>query len=356
MNIYMKIIYAILLPALALLCLGCAAPVSALAEREAAGPTPAALLAHYPVAAPSPTPLPTPEPAPQPTAPYTIAWISDTQHYSMDHPDTFAAMTAFLRDSARRMNLSYIVHTGDIVGSRRSEEQWQNAVRAMSSIAHLPAGVCAGNHDVGSKVDYAYYARYFGENQVSYRECYGGSFQDNRGHYDLIQAGNSRLLFLYMGYSVTDEGIAWMREVIEAHPDRAVIICTHAYFDTNLSLLSDGERIHDEIAVKYPNVYMVLSGHRYNVACVPEELDDDGDGVPDRTLYQMICNYQAAGTEGGGGYMMFFEIHEAEGFINCYTYSPVLKDYVYFDDISPRHGYYPNAPESERFTIPVPWQ
>ena len=309
-----------------------------------------------PAAAPASTPLPTPEPTPEPPKVYTIAWISDTQHYSREFPDTFYAMTEYLKEAREELNLQYVIHTGDIVASATKEAQWQVAKEAMANIAHIPAGVCAGNHDVrGSKKNYSYYYEHFGEDRCSYRLCYGESFQDNRGHYDLMDIEGSRLMFLYMGYGVEQEGIDWMKKVIEEHPDRAVIICTHAYFDTNLSLLEDGRLIKEEIVEKYPNVYMVLGGHRYNVARVPEEMDDDGDGNPDRTVQQMICNYQAADDDGGRGYMMFFEVDEALGEIRGYTYSPVMDDYAHFDQ-SRHRKYYRHAPENELFVMDIPWE
>lgn len=309
-----------------------------------------------PEVTPAPTPMPTPEPTPEPPEVYTIAWMSDTQHYSSSFPDTFYAMTEYLKEAREELNLKYVIHTGDIVASSTKEKQWQVAKEAMKNIAHIPTGVCAGNHDVGgSKANYSYYYEYFGESECSYRTCYGESFQDNRGHYDLIDVEGSKLLFLYMGYSVEQEGIEWMKDVIQRHPDRAVIICTHAYLDTNLSLLGDGRLIKEEIVEKYPNVCMVLGGHRYNVARVPEEIDDDGDGTPDRTVQQMICNYQAADSGGGSGYMMFFEVDEALGEIRGYTYSPVTDDYAHFDE-KPHKKYYKHAPENEMFVIDIPWE
>ena len=177
----------------------------------------------------------------EPESRYTIAWMSDTQHYSNRFPDIFYAMTAYLRDAEKELNLKYVAHTGDLINNYGSERQWENAVRAMASIANIPAGVCAGNHDV--KHDDALYdnfSRYFGEKQSDYRECYGGSFQDNRGHYDLIDAGSTRYLFIYMGYHVEQDGIEWIKSVLEQYPDRVAVLCTHAYFDTDLTLLADG--------------------------------------------------------------------------------------------------------------------
>ena len=312
--------------------------------------------APEPAVTPAPTPKPTPAPTPEPPEVYTIAWMSDTQHYSRQFPETFLAMTEYLSDAREELNLKYVIHTGDIVASGTKESEWKLAKEAMNKIAHIPVGVCAGNHDVkGNKAEYKYYQEYFGEDECSYRICYGGSFQDNRGHYDLIDAEGSKLLFLFMGFSIEQEGIDWMKRVIEQYPDRAVIICTHTYFDTNLSLLADGRLIREEIVEKYPNVYMVLGGHRYNVARVPEEFDDDGDGIPDRTVQQMICNYQSADSDGGRGYMMFFEVDEAKGEIRGYTYSPVMDDYAHFDDRE-HHKYYKHAPENELFVIDIPWE
>ena len=199
-----------------------------------------------PPAAPAPTAAV--EPMQEPESRYTIAWMSDTQHYSNRFPDIFYAMTAYLRDAEKELNLKYVAHTGDIINNYGSERQWENAVRAMASIANIPAGVCAGNHDV--KHDDALYdnfSRYFGEKQVSYRECYGGSFQDNRGHYDLIDAGSTRYLFIYMGYHVEQDGIEWIKSVLEQYPDRVAVLCTHAYFDTDLTLLADGRLLKEEI-------------------------------------------------------------------------------------------------------------
>jgi len=303
----------------------------------------------------TPTPMPTPEPTPEPVEPYTFAWMSDTQHYSRSFPDTFLAMTQYLSDNEEALNLEYVIHTGDIVASSSKEYQWELAAEAMDKIAHIPAGWCAGNHDVSSKINYKNYSLYFGEDQSDYRECYGGSYRDNRGHYDLIDAGSSSFIFLYMGYSVEQDGIDWMRAVLDQYPHRTAIICTHAYFDTNLDILSDGQMIQ-EVIEDYPNVCMVLCGHRYNVAEETAWYDDDGDGTPERPVYQLICNYQSAGSDGGSGYMMFMKVDEEKGTIDFYTYSPVTDDYVYFDDHSTSKGRYRNAPESEMFTLEIPWE
>ena len=54
--------------------------------------------------------------------------------------------------------------------------------------------------------------------------------------------------------------------------------------------------------------------------------------------------------------MMLFGIDEAAGLIHCKTYSPLLDDYVLFDDIPKEKGRYGGAPEYEDITLKIPWR
>ena len=116
-----------------------------------------------------------------------------------------------------------------------------------------------------------------------------------------------------------------------------------------------GRALQKAVLAQCPNVYLVLSGHRYNVAAVPVSFDDDGDGTADRTVYQMIANYQAAGSEGGSGYMRFLQIDEAAGELRAYSYSPYLEDYRYWDEPGTENEKSPVDPANEEITLPLPW-
>lgn len=309
-----------------------------------------------PRATPAPTPTPVPDALTAREGAYTIAWLSDTQYYSKKWPDTFYAMTAFLRDEEQRMDLRYFVHTGDLVHNYDEEEQWEAAVRAMASLTRIPGGVLAGNHDVrGSTGDYTCFSAYFGENQFSFKPCYGESYEDNRGHYDLWEAGNTRYVFVYMGYAPDKKALAWVRSVFDRFPGRVGVLCLHDYLKTDLTLSEQGRPFYEQVVSKCPNVYLVLCGHRYNIACVPALFDDDGDGSPDRTVYQMIGNYQAAGEEGGSGYLRFLQIDEAKGEMRVYSYSPLLADYVYYDEPERKAEKYAADPAGEYQQVPLPW-
>ncbi len=304
-----------------------------------------------------PTPVALPDPLRAENGAYTIAWITDTQHYSREYPETFYAMTRFLQDNRNRMNLGYVAHTGDLVHHYDDEAQWDVAVRAMQTIADIPGGVLAGNHDVGtSRGDFTYYKKYFGEASQSSRACYGESYQDNRCHYDLVQLGDTKYLFVYASYEPDGDCIHWVNETLARYPERIGVLCVHDYFKNDLTLSDSGKALYKKVVRSNPNLYLVLCGHRYQVGYVEDTFDDDGDGNVERRVYQIMANYQAAGDVGGSGYLRLMQVDETAGVIRNYTYSPVLDDYTYFDQPEALEEKYASDPSQEEFILPIPWR
>lgn len=295
---------------------------------------------------------------------YSFAWFSDTQHYCRQNNGVFECMTEFLKNTREELDLRYVVFTGDFVHNFDNEDEWAVADRAMHTIDELPHGALAGNHDVGTSadgVDYTYYEKYFGAERYAGRAWFGGNDRNNRSHYDLIDCGDTGYLFVYIGYPADARSVEWAKTVFDSHPERVGILCAHSYFNTDLSLSDDGVMLKEHLVDKCPNLYMVLCGHRYNSAVVPYSVDDDRDGSPDRTVLQMISNYQAIGPSsapvrtGGDGYIRLLEIDETAGTLKYKTYSPLLDDYSYFDDPEHRKEKYAFGPESEQGEIRLPW-
>ena len=313
---------------------------------------------------PEPTAEPTPEPTAEPTAApryivadgvYTIAWMSDPQHYSKKFPEYYYSMTSFLRDHRDEMQLSYIINTGDLVHNTDLDSEWDVADRAQAMIDDIPNGVLAGNHDVLDPIGYKTFCARFGEKRYRGKPWYGGSFENNRGHYDLITIGQTDYLFVYMGFGPTKKAIQWVYDVFRNYPDRVGVLCLHDYYTKTQTLSEDGKRWHDQVVKKTPNLYMVLCGHKYGSYCFPESFDDDRDGREDRTVYQMLFNYQASLFDGGGGYLRLLQINETEGTMHALTYSPVFDDFNRFDDPNNREEYYPFDEKNEEYTLPLPW-
>lgn len=264
---------------------------------------------------------------------YTFAWMSDTQYYAESYPHIFDKQTAWIKNNQKQLNIKYVFHTGDIVDDSADIRQWKNADRSMSVLdkSGIPYGVLAGNHDVGHKDgSYRAFGKYFGSHRFDKKLHYGGSYKNNRGHYDLISSNGNDYIMLYMGWGITDEDIAWMNQVLKKHPDRMAVLAFHEYLLVSGNRSPIGEKIFKKVVKPNPNVVMVLSGHYHSAMRKTDELDDDGDGKPDRLVHQMLADYQG-GPEGGQGYLRLLQFDQANDMVHVSTYSPHLQDKNYYD-------------------------
>lgn len=264
---------------------------------------------------------------------FSFVWMSDTQYYSASYPWIYEGNTKWIVDHQEDMNIKYVIHTGDIVDNAEQAYQWDNAEKAMKTLddSKIPYGVLAGNHDVSHQSgDYSHYYAHYGEDRFTVQPTYGGSYKNNRGHYDLISAGGVDFIIVYMGWGVTDEDIDWMNEVVADHPDRKAILAFHEYMLVSNNRAPIADKIFERVVVPNKNVIMTLSGHYHDAETLVDKLDDNGDGVADREVYQILADYQGA-EEGGLGYIRLMQFDIQNNQVHMKTYSPYLDDYNYYD-------------------------
>ncbi|MBU7316212.1 S-layer homology domain-containing protein [Paenibacillus oleatilyticus] len=264
---------------------------------------------------------------------FSFLWMSDTQYYSESYPEIYRRNVQWIAENQDAMKIKYVVHTGDIVDEADKEYQWIEADRNMKVLedAKVPYGVLAGNHDVSHQLsDYTQYWKYFGEDRFKKQPTFGGSYQNNRGHYDLVSAGGNDFIFVYMGWNIGDAEIQWMDEVLKQYPDRRAILNFHEFLLVSGNRAPIADKIYEKVVVPNKNVIAVLSGHYHDAETKIDPIDDDGDGKPDRTVYQMLADYQGA-EKGGLGYIRLLQFDVNKNKIYVKTYSPYLDDYNYYD-------------------------
>ncbi|SMG11493.1 S-layer homology domain-containing protein [Paenibacillus aquistagni] len=278
---------------------------------------------------------------------FSFIWMSDTQYYSESYPDIYDKNVKWIVDQQEAMDIRYVIHTGDIVDDADQDYQWVNANRSMSVLdnSSIPYGVLAGNHDVAHQTgDYHYYWQHYGEDRFKHQPTYGGSYQNNRGHYDLVSAGGVDFIIVYMGWNIGDQEIQWIDDVLKQHPDRKAILAFHEYLLVSGNRAPIADQIYEQVVIPNKNVIAVLSGHYHDAETLVDQLDDDGDGTPDRKVYQMLADYQGA-EMGGLGYIRLLQFDLDANQIHVKTYSPYLDDYNYYDPAA--------FPDKDEFDIDV---
>ena len=286
---------------------------------------------------------------------FTFAVESDTQYYNEDYDGNTDQSNDgqyqhqmnihnWLLGNRQRMNIQYLFHDGDIIDDEPNIQEWEQADAAYKKldVAKFPYGVLAGNHDVGHlNGDYSNYTQYFGENRYLSNPWYGGSYKNNRGHYDLISVDGIDFIMLYMGWGIGDEEIQWMNDVLAQYPERKAILNFHEYLLASGGLGEEPQRIYDEVVSKNENVCMVLSGHYHN-AKTRIDTFTNADGST-RKVYNMLFDYQGL-MEGGAGYirLMHFDVEGQRMIVRTFTPSYGGSDFSNYGDYDAKPSETPN--------------
>jgi hypothetical protein len=293
-------------------------------------------------------------PAPVPGG-FTLAILPDTQIYAWKYPDTYPAQTKWLAENAKRYNLAYVLHVGDIT-QHNTNPQWEVAARAHALLdaAGVPCAITTGNHDLGPEGKATSretpFAKYFPLQAFKKWPTFGGIYDkepdrtDN--NYHLFEAGGRKWLILCLEFGPRDDVLRWGGAIAAQHPDRSIILVTHAYLrpdntrfnrhpfikvkviETSIGLdryglakaeggFNDGEDIWQKLVSQHANFALVVSGH----VCYTGRLDSEGKHG--NVVHQMVVDYQS-GKEGGQGHLRLLQFHPDGKKVSAADYSPLL--------------------------------
>ncbi|HWQ97027.1 MAG TPA: metallophosphoesterase [Clostridia bacterium] len=303
--------------------------------------TPEATAAATATAAPTATPEPTPDPA---MAPVTFAWISDTQGYASSFPENLNTMTKWIVDNRKKLNIQYVIQSGDLVNDMLREREWNAVANAFDAfVGKIPVFNIAGNHDIkGMMHMYDDYYAVISRQKFTEYPTFGGEQDQGRRRFDLVTIGHENYIIIGVGYNIQRVDYDWLNATLAKYADRTAILVAHWYMELKpeTELIADSDLLHRVVAAN-PNVRYVLCGHRHGLRHVEEMYDDDKDGVKERTVQAIMVDYQSL-PNGGDGYFMLLTFDPLNRTFSKTSYSPVLDDYNYFEDES-----------IETFTMPL---
>ena len=167
--------------------------------------------------------------------------------------------------------------------------------------------------------------KYFGKNASvktndyagQYSEYYGDSY--NSAHF--FTAGKLDYMVVTLDFGAKDDVLDWANEIIARHPNRNVIITTHAYLFRDGTTLdsgdiepaskgdatrNNGDQMWDKLVSKHSNIVMTLSGHDPWSSIVRTELTGDNGNKVQNFLIDPQGLDSAYKAEGGVGAVAMF--------------------------------------------------
>ena len=216
--------------------------------------------------------------------PFTVVLLPDTQYYTHQSSvdNRYSAQTSWIKSNAEAENIEFMIHLGDIVHNRNTYPgQWQIADDAHRILEAgpdpVPYSVMPGNHDMtgsgppGYTRNASLYNGYFGSDRFAGQPWYGGYFGTNESNYCFFSAGDLDFMVLSLEFLPRDETLTWANSVIQANPDRRVIVATHKYLNVDGTratateydglIGNNGNQIFDKLVKNNENVFMVVCGH-----------------------------------------------------------------------------------------------
>ncbi len=312
-----------------------------------------------PAAAPAPAPAPSPAPAPAPAADaslgsrFALAVLPDTQFYARYATqaesaqfsrkfgsEPFMAQTFWAAANARDLNIPFLIHLGDVVDQVSKPDQWKVADQAMRVLetAKLPYSVLAGNHDVLDDRDYVDassqstatdaqrtlanepYLQWFGTSRAQRQSTFGGRDTTGFHEYHVFTVEGQKFMVLSLSWRISDNGIAWARQVIKNNPTLPVILVNHQLLNIAPDAVSPletpyGQMLWEKLIRDNDQIFMTLNGHHHGAARLTK-INDFGNPVE-----EMVVDYQMA-YQGGNGQMRLYEFDLTHNTIDVLSFSP----------------------------------
>jgi len=283
----------------------------------------------------------------------TLVVLPDTQYYACGYPDIFRSQIEWIAGAVIPRRVALVVHTGDIVDSAGSREQWEVASDSLHQLDYtVPYLLTTGNHDI-SRDRSSLAAEYFPPDRCVRGPSIGFDPDQPQNSFMIAEFDQAQWLVIGLEYAPRDVVLAWAGDVLQQHSDLPAIVFTHAYlysdgsrYDRSIEPqqmhhpdnsglatdagVSDGQDIWNKLVEPHTNVKIVLSEHmRPDGTARAVSRRSDGSIV-----HEILANYQyckvcpCPEVQGGAGYLRLMQYDAAAERFDVSTYSPYLDEWL----------------------------
>ncbi|MGA2523590.1 MAG: metallophosphoesterase [Candidatus Bathyarchaeia archaeon] len=267
---------------------------------------------------------------------FSLIQITDTQYLSESNPALYNTLTSCIVNNTNALNVSMVIHTGDIVNVANSPAQWSNANDAMMTLYNNGIPYCwdAGNHDQlnstaqggGGDPNGAWLGGYYPAFNVTLMQqepYWVSSIFDGANTAVRFSFGSHQFMVINIEYDANQTVLNWMETLITANPTINVIVATHNFLNgdggygyTLVSASGEWAANFENILNNYPNVILTLNGHDVN----------DGGTAYNRKVgnrEEIFFNRQEVDGKTGGAAARIYTFNmsnPAQPVVNVYTY------------------------------------
>ncbi|MFJ3669817.1 LamG-like jellyroll fold domain-containing protein [Streptomyces sp. NPDC090106] len=254
---------------------------------------------------------------------FTLAVMPDTQ-YLFDGPGIdaapFEASLRYLLEHGRDENIVFLSHLGDLT-QNGAEAEVAAISEAFGLLDRRGVGysVLAGNHDVRSSTTdqrgSTPYLEAFGPDRFRGRKTFGGASADGYNTFHLFRAAGREWMVLALDWRLSDQGYAWAKDVLAAHPTTPVILTTHELVVADDALSSYGQQLWDRLITDHDQIFLTLNGHYWPAGRATRR------NAAGHDVHLHLTNYQNR-YFGGAAMIRLYRFDLDRGVIDVETVSP----------------------------------
>jgi hypothetical protein len=259
-----------------------------------------------------------------------VVYLPDTQDYYTSEADTrFADQCTWVVNNQATYNIEMVLHEGDVISDGTLADpsaQWTKAQNAMNILqtADIPNLLCPGNHDTETGGGLVNWNTYFPTTRYTGKAWFSGGFSaggQSQNVYTTMTIGTRSYVFMCIEYNPSSATMEWAKGIWDAHQDKTILLCTHAYLDNNNARIAPESVYVWAAAKRYSNIILIGCGH------------DVGDGLGylasgsdwDTTIHQCLANWQFG---GGNGYLRLVTVKPNRKEMLARSYSPTLNNWL----------------------------
>ncbi|MEU1516013.1 LamG-like jellyroll fold domain-containing protein [Streptomyces sp. NPDC005811] len=202
---------------------------------------------------------------------FTLAVMPDTQYLfdgpSIDKAPVEASLRYLLEHGGGKdENIVFLSHLGDLTQNGAAAE-FAAIGEAFELLDRRGVGysVLAGNHDVRSSTTdqrgSTPYLDTFGPRRFRGKSSFGGASPDGYNTFHLFRAAGREWMVLALDWRLSDQGYAWAKDVLAAHPTTPVVLTTHELVVEDDALSAYGQQLWDRLIHDHDQIFLTLNGH-----------------------------------------------------------------------------------------------